>query len=422
MPGGFAVRFAGDFGDGVQFLGSRFAAAALRAGLRVATRADPPAEIRAPVDSPAGAQAVTVRVGPGLGVPGEAADFVAALGPAALPLFDWPGAELLIDSARCDAGESPRAVGLPLAALTLDAGGPGVRTPRDAERSTRYLILGLALARFGLPIDGEIGHARGVLALNPPAAEAAARALRAGAELAAGHFPAPGPLPEPGEAGELVPAAEALARGLSAAATLAGARLVAAHAAVPPFVELPGLALIRDDDPAAVALGAGRGGALGVALTAGPALAAALPIIDLALSARIPLLLIHAPRRTRGPGHPEPWAQPDLPAVAHSGALVLSASSPGELYAAAIAAARAAWHSGGPVVVLAEPALMLAAESVRLPRALAPIRAATHPTGRGATLGGAIEWPVPPLNSAARSWSRRSASRRGRRTCPACRD
>ena len=392
MPkGGFTVRFAGDAGDGVRFLGARLAESALRAGLPVAARDDPPAEIRAPADALSGARAVTLRIGPGRGVPSDRADFVLALNGAATELFDWPEAELIFDQGRCDCSGRPGALGLPLAALTRDAGGPGANTDRDAARAVRFLVLGLTLGRFGLPLDGELAWARERLAQNPPAANAAARALRAGAELAAGHFPAPRPRPAKSpEPGELLTGPEALTRGLSVAATLAGVKLVIAAVAVPPFAEM---AALTDDDPAAVALGAGRGGALGVALTAGPALGAALAVLELAVAARTPMVLVHSPRRTRGPGFPDPWGQPDLLAATRTGALVLSAGTPGELFAGCVEAARHAFQSRGPVVLLIEPAVMLAAESGRVPRAFPPIRRAPMTDSRAATLDGGVDWP-----------------------------
>ena len=181
-PPALTVRFAGDAGDGVTLLGARLAAAG-RAGYAVATRADPPGEIRSVPGAQAGVHAVQVRVGPPPAlVPGPAADLLVALNPAAAAVYGpllSPGGEVVVNT---DAGPVPPgpARGWPLTTLTRAAVAPCKLSARDAGRCTHFFVLGVTLAYAGLPADEALGWVRRTLADNPPAADAAGRAVRAG--------------------------------------------------------------------------------------------------------------------------------------------------------------------------------------------------------------------------------------------------
>src|SRR5438477_4566821 len=79
------VRFAGDSGDGMQLVGSRFTDATAVAGNDLATLPDFPAEIRAPAGTPAGVSAFQIRFASrDIQTPGDHPNVLVAMNPAAL--------------------------------------------------------------------------------------------------------------------------------------------------------------------------------------------------------------------------------------------------------------------------------------------------------------------------------------------------
>src|SRR5215217_6248853 len=79
------VRFAGDSGDGMQLVGSRFTDATAVAGNDLATLPDFPAEIRAPAGTPAGVSAFQIHFASrDIQTPGDHPNVLVAMNPAAL--------------------------------------------------------------------------------------------------------------------------------------------------------------------------------------------------------------------------------------------------------------------------------------------------------------------------------------------------
>src|SRR5438874_9377408 len=79
------VRFAGDSGDGMQLVGSRFTDATAVAGNDLATLPDFPAEIRAPAGTPAGVSAFQIHFASrDIQTPGDHPNVLIAMNPAAL--------------------------------------------------------------------------------------------------------------------------------------------------------------------------------------------------------------------------------------------------------------------------------------------------------------------------------------------------
>ncbi len=396
------VRFAGDAGDGVRLLGARLAAAAVRAGYAVATRFDPPAEIRSPPGTRPGVHAVQVRFGrsPAL-LPGDRADCLFALNPAALEIYSphlGPGGSLIVnaDSYTPDNLDAAGIIGDPLATvpessvlfltgLTREAVAGCKLSARDAGRCMHFFVLGLALGLCGLPADEAFRWSKERLSQNPPAADAAGRAIRAGAALAATLtlLERPPLATPPDGTVRLWNGLEAVALGLVAGADAAGRGLVLAGTpgipagglldilARPEFVRR-GVRTVPDDDPAAVAIGAGYAGHLGVAVVGGPGLTDAAGVVGLASAAGVPLVVVHTPRATRGPGLPDPFAQPDLLAAVHGRAgdlpaIVLAPRSPADGFATASEAVRLTFEQRRPVVVLVDAVLAVSEESGAVP-------------------------------------------------------
>src|SRR3954447_4534635 len=79
------VRFAGDSGDGMQLVGSRFTDATAIAGNDLATLPDFPAEIRAPAGTTAGVSAFQIHFASrDIKTPGDHPNVLVAMNPAAL--------------------------------------------------------------------------------------------------------------------------------------------------------------------------------------------------------------------------------------------------------------------------------------------------------------------------------------------------
>ena len=78
------VRFSGDSGDGMQLVGSIFSNVSAGIGNQISTFPDYPAEIRAPQGSLSGVSGFQVHIGVGVHTPGDSADVLVAMNPAAL--------------------------------------------------------------------------------------------------------------------------------------------------------------------------------------------------------------------------------------------------------------------------------------------------------------------------------------------------
>ena len=78
------VRFSGDSGDGMQLAGNIFTNVSAGVGNQVSTFPDYPAEVRAPQGSLSGVSGFQVHIGVGVHTPGDKADVLLAMNPAAL--------------------------------------------------------------------------------------------------------------------------------------------------------------------------------------------------------------------------------------------------------------------------------------------------------------------------------------------------
>lgn len=78
------VRFSGDSGDGMQLAGNIFSNVSAGVGDQISTFPDYPAEIRAPQGTLSGVSGFQVHIGKGVHTPGDLADVLVAMNPAAL--------------------------------------------------------------------------------------------------------------------------------------------------------------------------------------------------------------------------------------------------------------------------------------------------------------------------------------------------
>ena len=78
------IRFSGDSGDGMQLAGNLFSNISAAIGNEISTFPDYPAEIRAPQGTLGGVSGFQVHTGKGVYTPGDKADVLVAMNPAAL--------------------------------------------------------------------------------------------------------------------------------------------------------------------------------------------------------------------------------------------------------------------------------------------------------------------------------------------------
>ena len=78
------IRFSGDSGDGMQLAGNIFSNVSAGVGNQISTFPDYPAEIRAPQGTLGGVSGFQVSIGKSVHTPGEQADVLVAMNPAAL--------------------------------------------------------------------------------------------------------------------------------------------------------------------------------------------------------------------------------------------------------------------------------------------------------------------------------------------------
>src|SRR5256712_14131778 len=160
------VRFAGDWGDGMQVTGSRFTGEAALAGNDLTTSPDYPAEIRAPAGTTYGVSAFQIHFGAvDVMTPGDHVDVLVAMNPAALKvdLKDLRvGGTVVVDTgafternlAKAGVTTSPlddgslapyQVLKLDVTKLTLDAVKPSGLQSREAHRCRNMWALGLML-------------------------------------------------------------------------------------------------------------------------------------------------------------------------------------------------------------------------------------------------------------------------------------
>jgi 2-oxoglutarate ferredoxin oxidoreductase subunit alpha len=406
------VRLAGDSGDGVQLLGTQFAASTAAAGSDFSTFPDYPAEIRAPAGTTFGVSAYQINLGAGpITTAGDSPQVLVAFNPAALkvslPLIA-PGALILLNTdsftarnlTKAGYAEDPRETGdlhgyqvvpIDLTRLTLEAVKDFGLSKSEGGRCKNFYALGVLLWMFGRELETIEQWLNRRFAKNDTVREANLTALRAGhaygetAELAAAvprFAVAPAEFP-PGEY-RGIRGSDALALGLAAAGELAERPLMFCSYPITPASPLLhrlaqlgelGVGVFQaEDEIAAVcaAIGASYAGAIGVTSSSGPGIALKTEAIGLAINAELPLVIVNSQRGGPSTGLPTKTEQSDLyQAVygrnADAPVPVLAARSPSDCFETAIEAVRIAVRHMTPVFLLSDGYLANAAEPWKIP-------------------------------------------------------
>jgi len=406
------VRFAGDSGDGMQFIGSQFTQSTALCSNDLATFPDFPAEIRAPAGTTFGVSAFQINFGATvIKTSGDDCDMVVAMNPAALKVV-LPelklGGLILVDSGTFternlhkahydtnpleDGSLTPyRLIELDISAMTLEAVKEFGLGKKEALRCKNMWTLGLVYWMYDRDRQVTIDWLNVKFTNLPDLAAANIAALNAGhafgetAEIPDGvHGFSIGKADiAPGEY-RTVTGAEALSWGLVAGAKLAGLKMTFCSYPITPassllhtlcnLMDYDVVTFQAEDEIAAVctAIGASYAGSLGITSSSGPGIALKAEAIGLAISAELPLIVVNSQRAGPSTGMPTKTEQSDLHQAvfgrnADSPLVVVASRSPSDCFDVAIEAVRLSVKYMTPAILLTDGYIGNAAEPWLIP-------------------------------------------------------
>ena len=410
--GSAVVRFAGDSGDGMQFIGSQFTQSTALCGNDLATFPDFPAEIRAPAGTTFGVSAFQINFGATvIKTSGDDCDMVVTMNPAALKVV-LPelklGGLILVDSGTFternlhkahydtnpleDGSMTPyRLIELDISAMTLEAVKEFGLGKKEALRCKNMWTLGLVYWMYDRDRQVTIDWLNVKFTNLPDLAAANIAALNAGhafgetAEIPDGvHGFSIGKADiAPGEY-RTVTGAEALSWGLVAGAKLAGLKMTFCSYPITPassllhtlcnLMDYDVVTFQAEDEIAAVctAIGASYAGSLGITSSSGPGIALKAEAIGLAISAELPLIVVNSQRAGPSTGMPTKTEQSDLHQAvfgrnADSPLVVVASRSPSDCFDVAIEAVRLSVKYMTPAILLTDGYIGNAAEPWLIP-------------------------------------------------------
>ena len=407
------VRFAGDSGDGMQLVGSRFTDATAVAGNDLATLPDFPAEIRAPAGTPAGVSAFQIHFASrDIQTPGDHPNVLVAMNPAALKanLAQVARDAMLIvnedafvkrNFEKAGYHSNPledgslrgyHVIQVPMTTLTVGAteGIEGIK-PADAQRAKNLFALGLVSWMYGRPTKVSIDWIEQKFQDKPAIKAANLAAFRAGynfgetTELLAVDYEVK---PAPAEPGlyRNVDGTAATALGLIAASIKSGLPIFYASYPITPASELLhelsrrqalGVFTMQAEDEIAaanLALGAAFGGHLGVTATSGPGMDLKAETVGLAVALELPMIVIDVQRAGPSTGMPTKTEASDLLMALYgrhgeSPVPIIAPATPADCFNCTLQAVRMAVRYRTPVIVLSDTFLANSSEPWRIPSA-----------------------------------------------------
>ena len=406
------VRFAGDSGDGMQLAGNIFSNISAEIGDEISTFPDYPAEIRAPQGSLSGVSGYQVSVGKGVHTPGDEADVLVAMNPAALKTnlrylkrdgvvvcdvdsftpANLKKAEYTTDDPVKELGIDPKRIMLvPMTTLLKNTLADSGLDQKAIMKSKNMLALGVICWLFDRPVESVLRKLQNKFAKKPEVYEANAKVLRAGWDY--GHnthssmpvYRIDTATSRPGTYTD-VTGNTATAWGLILASEKSGRPLFLGSYPITPATDILhelakrkdlGVKAVQMEDEIAgicSAIGASYAGHLAVTSTSGPGLALKSEGIGLAVMAELPLVVIDVQRGGPSTGLPTKTEQTDLMQALYgrngeSPLCVLSAVSPTDCFHMAFEAARIAMEHMTPVILLTDAYIANGSSAWRIPEA-----------------------------------------------------
>lgn len=406
------IRFAGDSGDGMQLAGNIFSNISAGEGNQISTFPDYPAEIRAPQGSLSGVSGYQVSVGKDVHTPGDQADVLVAMNPAALKTnlrYLKPDGIIVCDGDSfteqnlkkaeystadpvAELGINPARIMLvPMTTLLKSTLADSGLDQKGMMKCKNMLALGIICWLFDRPVEGVLKKLQAKFAKKPAVYEANAKVVKAGWDY--GHnthssMPVYRIETASAEKGTYIDVTgnTATAWGLIMASEKSGRPLFLGSYPITPATDiLHELAKRKDlgvkacqmeDEIAGVcsAIGASFAGSLAVTSTSGPGLALKGEAIGLAVMAELPLVVIDVQRGGPSTGLPTKTEQTDLNQALYgrngeSPLAVVAPLSPTDCFDTAFEACRIAVEHMTPVILLSDAFIGNGSSAWRIPEA-----------------------------------------------------
>lgn len=405
------VRFSGDSGDGMQLAGNIFSNVSAAIGNQISTFPDYPAEIRAPQGTLSGVSGFQVCIGKGVHTPGDKADVLVAMNPAALKTnfkFLKPNGVIIVDIDSFKKSDLDKAlyktddpyaeVGItnrdqvveaPITSMVKAALATSGLDAKSILRCKNMFALGLVCWLFDRPLEGALQQIQKKFAKKLNIYEANAKVIQAGYDYGNNIHASVSTYRI--ESGDVRPGTytdvngnTATAWGLILASEKSGMPLFLGSYPITPATDiLHELAKRKDlgvkacqmeDEIAGVcsAIGASFSGNLAVTSTSGPGIALKGEAIGLAVMAELPLVVIDVQRGGPSTGLPTKTEQTDLMQCLYgrngeSPLAVVAAASPADCFTMAFEAARIAIEHTTPVILLTDAFIANGSTAWRIP-------------------------------------------------------
>ncbi|OGW83178.1 MAG: 2-oxoglutarate ferredoxin oxidoreductase subunit alpha [Omnitrophica bacterium RIFCSPHIGHO2_02_FULL_51_18] len=404
------IRFAGDSGDGMQLTGDQFTDTSALMGNDIATLPDFPAEIRAPQGTLPGVSSFQIQFSHNeIYTAGDAPDVLVVMNPAALKvnLNDLAKGGLLVLNIDSFTEKNLKKAGwksnpltdstlkdysllqVPFSSLTKNALVDAKIKATEVDRCKNFFALGLMFWIYGRTPDHTIKWIRDKFGKKPEIAEANILAVEAGynygdiTETIADRYVIKKADIQPGVYRKIT-GNEATAIGIIAAAQLAQKEVLYGSYPITPasniLHELSKRKNFRiktfqaEDEIAAcgAALGASFGGHIGVTATSGPGICLKSEMINLAVMAELPLVILNVQRGGPSTGLPTKTEQSDLLQAlfgrnGDSPVAVIAASTPSNCFDYILEAIRIALKYMCPVFFLSDGYIANGSEPWKLP-------------------------------------------------------
>ena len=405
------IRFSGDSGDGMQLAGNIFTNISAGVGNQVSTFPDYPAEIRAPQGSLSGVSGFQVHIGVGVHTPGDKADVLIAMNPAALKQNikhlnhggvvivdidsfkenDLKKAQFETDEPFKELGINAQILEVPVTSMTKAALADTGLDNKSVLKCRNIFALGLVCWLFDRPLEAALHHLKNKFARKPAIYEANAKVLQAGYDYGANihasvsTYRIESEAIRPGYYTD-INGNTATAWGLILASEKSGRPLFLGSYPITPATDilhelakrkdLGVKALQMEDEIAGVcsAIGASFAGNLAVTSTSGPGLALKSEGIGLAVMAELPLVVIDVQRGGPSTGLPTKTEQTDLMQALYgrngeSPVVVVAPASPTDCFTMAFEASRLAIEHMTPVILLSDAFIGNGSSAWRVPDA-----------------------------------------------------
>lgn len=404
------IRFSGDSGDGMQLAGNLFSNISAAIGNEISTFPDYPAEIRAPQGTLGGVSGFQVHIGKGVYTPGDKADVLVAMNPAALKTnikYVKPNAVVIIDTDSFQKNDLEKAafstedpfkelnmtsvqvVPVAITSLVKDSLADSGLDNKAILRCKNMFALGLICWLFDRPLDQAAHLLTNKFSKKPSVLEANIKVMTDGYNYGNNIHATVSTYRIETKSAQKgfytdINGNRATALGLIAASEKSGLPLFLGSYPITPASDILhelakrkdlGVKVVQAEDEIAgicTAIGASFAGNLAATSTSGPGLALKSEAIGLAVMAELPLVVIDVQRGGPSTGLPTKSEQTDLLQALYgrngeSPVVVLAASTPTNCFDMAFMASKIALEHMTPVILLTDAFIANGSSAWRIP-------------------------------------------------------